>query len=316
MNRLRNSIGRPLGGRLCFIRAPSALEIPVASIIVKSAMLRMGFKRTLHPLEVTVGKPGAGLISPRMGRFLSPDPGNISGIFHMDTPQSWNGYAYAGNNPLTNTDPTGDVYQVCDANGQNCSFLTNQQFQNEQEQDQRNGEYFQNGQLSHMDSNGNVVQDGTYQQTDVDIPGDPASNAQAANMIGNGGMGMVNGFMKNMAYTAVGGAVLGPPAEAGAGAQVLSELAMVKPLVTDAKLAEIVEELFQATDKVHGGTAGAVRYEAMTGDMLSPAGHAQETGDIFRQLNTFLKNNPGISSNDQAIAKELIRDLSNSLGGK
>ena len=85
---------------------------------------------------------------------------------------------------------------------------------------------------------------------------------------------------------------------------------------TDAKLAEIVEELFQATDKVPGGTAGAVRYEAMTGDMLSPAGHAQEAGDIVRQLNTFLKNNPGISSNDQAIAKELIRDLSNSLGGK
>jgi RHS repeat-associated protein len=259
---------------------------------------------------------GARYYASSMGRFLSPDPGNISGIFHMDTPQSWNGYAYAGNNPLTNTDPTGDVYQVCDANGQNCSFLTDQQFQNEQEQDQRNGEYFQNGQLSHMDSNGNVVQDGTYQQTDVDIPGDPASNAQAANMIGNGGMGMVNGFMKNMAYTAVGGAVLGPLAEAAAGAQVLSELAMVKPLVTDAKLAEIVEELFQATDKVPGGTAGAVRYEAMTGDMLSPAGHAQEAGDIVRQLNTYLKNNPGISSNDQAIAKELIRDLSNSLGGK
>ena len=78
--------------------------------------------------------------SHEMGRFLSPDPGNISGIFHMDTPQSWNGYAYAGNNPLTNTDPTGDVYQVCDANGQNCSFLTDQQFQNEQGQNQRNGE--------------------------------------------------------------------------------------------------------------------------------------------------------------------------------
>ena len=96
-----------------------------------------------------------------------------------------------------------------------------------------------------MDSNGSVVQDGTYQQTDVDIPGDPASNAQAANMIGNGGMGMVNGFMKNMAYTAVGGAVLGPLAEAAAGAQVLSELAMVKPLVTDAKLAQIVEKFFR-----------------------------------------------------------------------
>jgi len=41
-----------------------------------------------------------------MGRFLSPDP---SQLYYADltNPQSFNLYAYALNNPLTNTDPTG-----------------------------------------------------------------------------------------------------------------------------------------------------------------------------------------------------------------
>jgi hypothetical protein len=38
-----------------------------------------------------------------MGRFLSVDPGG----YHIDQPQSWNRYAYVGNNPITYSDPTG-----------------------------------------------------------------------------------------------------------------------------------------------------------------------------------------------------------------
>ena len=43
------------------------------------------------------------------GRFLSADP--LSG-WPGDT-QSWNGYAYARNNPLLYTDPTGLIYELC-----------------------------------------------------------------------------------------------------------------------------------------------------------------------------------------------------------
>jgi hypothetical protein len=41
-----------------------------------------------------------------MGRFLSPDP-DTGSLLHILNPQRWNMYAYALNNPLVITDPTG-----------------------------------------------------------------------------------------------------------------------------------------------------------------------------------------------------------------
>jgi RHS repeat-associated protein len=42
------------------------------------------------------------------GRFTTVDPGHVGG--NIFDPQSWNGYAYAGNNPLRFIDPTGTEY--------------------------------------------------------------------------------------------------------------------------------------------------------------------------------------------------------------
>jgi RHS repeat-associated protein len=39
------------------------------------------------------------------GRFQSVDPGNAGA--NLGDPQTWNGYSYVGNNPLSATDPTG-----------------------------------------------------------------------------------------------------------------------------------------------------------------------------------------------------------------
>ncbi|OLR91853.1 RHS repeat-associated core domain-containing protein [Actinokineospora bangkokensis] len=54
---------------------------------------------------------GAREYDPTIGRFTSVDP-----ILDPDNPQSWNGYAYANNNPVDHADPTG---LFCDS----CEFL-------------------------------------------------------------------------------------------------------------------------------------------------------------------------------------------------
>ena len=46
--------------------------------------------------------------SPQQGRFVSVDPENAGAA--VANPQTWNGYAYVGNNPLNITDPNGESW--------------------------------------------------------------------------------------------------------------------------------------------------------------------------------------------------------------
>ncbi len=43
------------------------------------------------------------------GRWMSPDPGGLKAVL-TDNPQTWNMYAYTGNNPTTVTDPSGESW--------------------------------------------------------------------------------------------------------------------------------------------------------------------------------------------------------------
>ena len=64
---------------------------------------------------------GARYFNSIMGRFMSPAP--LGG--HLDNPQSLNKYAYALNNPLSNTDPTGlDSYLRCQTASSTCASQT------------------------------------------------------------------------------------------------------------------------------------------------------------------------------------------------
>jgi RHS repeat-associated protein len=49
--------------------------------------------------------------APSLGRWLTPDPIG-KGAVELEDPQSWNMYAYAGNNPTTNVDPDGEDYYL------------------------------------------------------------------------------------------------------------------------------------------------------------------------------------------------------------
>jgi len=52
--------------------------------------------------------------NPVQGRWLSPDPAGL-GAVDPANPQTWNRYAYVGNNPLSLIDPLGaDAYEGCD----------------------------------------------------------------------------------------------------------------------------------------------------------------------------------------------------------
>src|SRR5271157_4501256 len=53
---------------------------------------------------------GARYDASSMGRFMTPD--DFHNDSHVGDPQSWNEYAYARNNPLRYTDPTGETATV------------------------------------------------------------------------------------------------------------------------------------------------------------------------------------------------------------
>ena len=64
---------------------------------------------------------GARYYASTMGRFMSPDP-VFATVDRIADPQQWNMYAYAGNNPLMNTDPTGLDFNItgCGDNSATC----------------------------------------------------------------------------------------------------------------------------------------------------------------------------------------------------
>ncbi len=74
-----------------------------------------------HDAETTLDFFGARYFSGAQGRFTSPDPLLNSG--RPDDPQSWNRYAYVGNNPLRNIDPTGLYFftNTCAESDQACN---------------------------------------------------------------------------------------------------------------------------------------------------------------------------------------------------
>ena len=72
--------------------------------------IRQQFTGKERDFETGLDYFGARYYSAIQGRFTGVDPENASG--DLKDPQSWNGYAYARNNPLHFVDPDGRDYQV------------------------------------------------------------------------------------------------------------------------------------------------------------------------------------------------------------
>jgi RHS repeat-associated protein len=66
------------------------------------------FTGQMRDTETGLDHMGFRYYSPQQGRFVTVDPGNAGA--DLGNPQTWNGYAYVGNNPLNLTDPSGESW--------------------------------------------------------------------------------------------------------------------------------------------------------------------------------------------------------------
>jgi RHS repeat-associated protein len=182
-----------------------------------------------------------------MGRFLSPDPDQESGVDDMYNPQMWNGYAYVGNNPLNRTDPSGRTVSICDTNQQNCTAVKDEDYAKAQQQDQYNhaGSLDQlkknDGSFSNItDSNGNVV--GTVMYTHDENAPVEGANPEGERILAGWALGSGMGKAFGAAWGTVAG-WFGRGAEAGgtaageAGGQAAGQLGV--------RAGGVIERVFQ-----------------------------------------------------------------------
>ncbi len=105
--------------------------------------------------------------SSKLGRFYSVDPENAGAS--EDDPQSWNGYAYSGNNPILYSDPDGLDYKICNTQGE-CVTQSDAVVLNGQKEER--ALFQETGRDGHFDS-GNILNSdgsilGTYQRVSID----------------------------------------------------------------------------------------------------------------------------------------------------
>lgn len=127
--------------------------------------VRQGFTGYERDSETGLDYAQARYYSPTQGRFTSVDPENASA--DLEDPQSWNGYAYARNNPLKYVDRDGRQFEICPSDGGKCFKHDDKDIYKLRKDF---GGTLQGGRNSGnvIDNEGNVV--GTYQRTSYDYP--------------------------------------------------------------------------------------------------------------------------------------------------
>lgn len=86
------------------------------------------------------------------------------------------------------------------------------------------------------------------------------------------------------------------------------------PMAEGAELQSVIDELYQATDRLPGGTAGAVRAER-SGVKVGGKIHLTKAQQRARQLTKMIASGK-FSGRDLALARAIVQDLLNAVAGK
>ncbi len=92
---------------------------------------------------------------------------------------------------------------------------------------------------------------------------------------------------------------------------------MTRPVVTDARLEALINDLYRPGAKVGtGSTADAVRQELQTGNAVGGVFHSQKAQDYSLALQRWLETSPAASFSDRSAAQNVLNDMQNALKGK
>lgn len=250
------------------------------------------FTQKERDIETGLDYFGARYYSSVQGRFSSADPGNIG--VDEDDPQSWNGYGYARHSPLVYSDPEGREYLVCDANGDNCRTVSDEDFWAERRKLVETGnvytgsrDFFESGEIRNAD--GGIV--ATYIQTSIDDPAreaifairnavDPIPQATLDFFKLSLELGLPNGVIRYVLRAPSTITTLGSLANAGSAASQTAREALLNA-AKDTKLRNLISDLYRKGAKIgSGSTADAIRYERSTGILLSKVGTVRKVNNM------------------------------------
>ncbi len=96
--------------------------------------------------------------------------------------------------------------------------------------------------------------------------------------------------------------------------------AAIKPIVSNKKLSNIVENIYKGIDNPNrignGTTADAIKNEIRTGAPTFGTYHSKKGEETLRALKNWIRKNPNASSHDVEIATSELHNLENALQGK
>src|ERR1700737_3316138 len=115
----------------------------------------------------------------------------------------------------------------------------------------------------------------------------------------------------------MGAAAMSLGGPAGVAAVRMGMVGENEPGVTDGALSKIMSYAYKARAQVGcKSTADAVRYESLTGQLLSPSGHVQKAGEIVTSLTHWIASHPGASPADIQAAQTVLQDTIKALSGR